>query len=122
MSAPAIPTAPFQHDLATLPLTSTGPRAGAISGEPEEFAHELYSDGAVEIGVWECTPGVFPTVKDGISESMQILAGAGTLRGEDGTEIRLEPGMVLITPDGWRGTWEITETVRKVYTIWNTAK
>ena len=120
MSAPAIPSAQHEHGLLELALTSTGPRAGATAGEPVESAHEIYTDGSVEIGVWECTPGEFPSAKDGISESMHILAGAGVLRGDDGTEVALEPGVVVVTPDGWRGTWTITETVRKLYTIWRT--
>jgi uncharacterized protein len=121
MSAPVVPSASSADDLLALELTSTGPRAGATSGAPEEFAHELFNDERVEIGVWACTPGEFPSVKDGISESMHILAGAGVLRGEDGTETTLAPGTVVVTPDGWRGTWTITETVRKLYTIWTTA-
>jgi uncharacterized cupin superfamily protein len=118
MTAPAMPAAQHEHDLRALTLTSTGPRANATAGSPEESFRELYNDGRVEVGVWECTPGEFPTAKDGITESMQIIAGAGVLRGEDGSEITLEPRVVITTPDGWRGSWTITETVRKVYTIW----
>ena len=55
------------------------------------------------------------------------LAGIPQVCGSDVQRITQMLGLsdgipVLITPDGWRGTWEITETVRKVYTIWNTAK
>lgn len=52
---------------------------------------------------------------------MHFLSGAGTITTADGTVHEIRPGVVLVAPDGWRGTWDIRETVRKVYTIWATA-
>jgi hypothetical protein len=110
-----------QAGLAALELESTGPRAGATAGSPEEFLLEIYSDDRVQLGVWECTPGEFPTAKEGISEHMHVLAGDATLHGDDGTSVRLGPGASIVTPDGFTGRWEIRETIRKVYTVWKTA-
>jgi uncharacterized cupin superfamily protein len=109
-----------QSGLDTLELTSDGPRAGATAGTPEEFSRELYSDERVQLGVWECTPGEFPTEKNGISEHMHILAGDATLHGDDGTSVELRPGVSIVTPDGYTGRWEIRATIRKIYTVWNT--
>jgi uncharacterized cupin superfamily protein len=106
--------------LEQISLRSSGPRAGATAGEPVESELELYNDGGVEIGVWECTPGEFPSVKDGISEEMLFLSGDATIVGDDGTKYEIAPGVLLVTPDGWKGRWEIRQTVRKVYTIWHT--
>jgi uncharacterized cupin superfamily protein len=50
---------------------------------------------------------------------MHFIAGKGTITTVDGTVHEIRPGVVLVAPDGWRGTWDISETVRKVYTIWN---
>jgi uncharacterized cupin superfamily protein len=108
------------HDLADLQLRSTGPRKAATAGKPVESELELYNDGRVEIGVWECTPGEFPSVKDGISEEMLFLSGDATIIGDDGTKHEASPGALIVTPDGWKGRWQIRETVRKVYTIWHT--
>ena len=36
----------------------------------------------MEIGVWECTPGSFPSAKDGISEVMQFVSGEATIVGD----------------------------------------
>jgi uncharacterized protein len=101
-------------------LHRSGPRAGATAGEPVESELELYNDGTVEVGVWECTPGEFASVKDGISEEMLFLSGDATIVGDDGTKYEIAPGVLLVTPDGWKGRWEIRQTVRKVYTIWHT--
>jgi uncharacterized cupin superfamily protein len=115
-STPAI----LSDGLGDLELRSTGPRAGATAGEPVESELELYNDGNVEVGVWECTPGEFPSVKDGITEQMLFLSGEATIVSDDGTKYEIGPGALVVTPDGWRGRWEIRHTVRKVYTIWHT--
>jgi uncharacterized cupin superfamily protein len=108
--------------LESLALESDGPRAGATSGAPEEFSATLYDDGRVMVGVWECTPGAFPSAKNGITEHMYFLAGDATLHNADGTSIALGPGVSVTTPDGWRGSWEIRTTIRKLYTIWRSAE
>ncbi|MBT2231048.1 DUF861 domain-containing protein [Nonomuraea sp. NEAU-A123] len=45
----------------------------------------------------------------------QILAGRATLTGEDGQTVELAPGSTVVLPDGWRGTWDVHETIRKTY-------
>jgi uncharacterized protein len=111
--------ATFGTGLGDLELRSMGPRSGATAGEPIESELELYDDGNVEVGVWECTPGEFPSVKDGITEQMLFLSGDATIVGEDGIKYEIGSGSLIVTPDGWRGRWEIRQTVRKVYTIWH---
>jgi uncharacterized protein len=113
-------SATFRQKLGELPLQRSGPRAGATGGEPAESELELYNDGKVEVGVWECTPGEFPSIKDGITEEMLFLSGEATIFGDDGTEYEVKPGVLIVTPDGWKGRWKIRQTVRKVYTIWHT--
>jgi uncharacterized cupin superfamily protein len=107
--------------LAELDLEPRGVHPGATAGAPEQFSRTIFDDGRVRIGVWECTPGSFETAKDGISEQQIVIAGHATVRGAEGTTVELRPGETLITPDGWRGSWEIRETVRKVFVIWQTA-
>lgn len=103
----------------TMTLTLLGPRSPVLSGAPVESAHVLHRDGNGRSGVWECTPGRFDSARDGDTELMHFVAGAGTITSADGTVHEIRPGVVLVAPDGWRGTWDIRETVRKVYTIWN---
>jgi hypothetical protein len=120
MTAPALAPLISQDELETLPLKSDGPRADATAGTPEESSHEIYSDERMQLGVWQCTPGEFPSKKQGISEHMHILAGDATLYGDDGTAVVLRPGVSIVTPDGFTGRWEIRETIRKIYAIWKT--
>jgi hypothetical protein len=107
-------------DLLARELPSLGTRPGATPGTVEA-AETFFDDGTLQIGLWECTPGEFPTVKDGVNESAQILSGSATLRHDDGTETHLRAGDAAVTPDGWRGTWTVHETMRKIYTVWATA-
>ena len=98
-------------------LTVVGPKPNTLDGNPIESVHEVHTEDRLEVGVWEVTPGSFKTAKDGISELMHFVSGSGTIVGDDGTTTTIGPGVVLITPDGWSGTWHVRETVRKVYAI-----
>jgi uncharacterized protein len=100
-------------------LKNHTPRANATSGEPVESKLILYADRHTEIGIWEVTPGTFPASKDGVCELMQFVAGSATITDADG-ETTVEPGVVMFTPDGWTGTWTVTETVRKTYALHHT--
>lgn len=118
MSDPADVIGARGVDARTVPLDLIGPKPGAFAGEPVESAITVHEDDRMEIGVWECTPGSFPSVKDGISEVMQFVAGEATILGEDGALHEIGPGSLLVTPDGWRGTWHVRQTVRKAFVIW----
>lgn len=107
-------------DATTVPLEVIGPKPGAFAGDPVESAITVHADDRLEIGVWECTPGSFPSAKDGISEVMQFVAGEATIVGDDGALHEIGPGSLLFTPDGWRGTWHVRQTVRKAFVIWRT--
>ena len=96
------------------------PGVTPISGSPHASALELSDDGQVKTGIWECTPGVFPSRRDGMCELMHFVSGDATITDEDGTRREISPGTVVFVPDGWRGTWEIRETVRKTYAIVST--
>jgi uncharacterized protein len=110
----------YDADPETLELTVSRPRTPALAGNPVESYQVLHADEGGRSGVWECTPGRFDSARDGDTELMHFIAGAGTITTVDGTVHDIRPGVVLVAPDGWRGTWDIRETVRKVYTIWKT--
>lgn len=120
MTGTEIPAIVYSADPETLELTVRGPRTPALAGAPVESVHVLHGNDAGRSGIWECTPGRFDSARNGDTELMHFLAGSGTITTADGTVHEIRPGVVLVAPDGWRGTWDIRETVRKVYTIWNT--
>jgi uncharacterized cupin superfamily protein len=123
MRTPTVPihAAFAPAELLGLELVESGMRDGATSGTPVESLRTLYADDLVQVGVWECTPGIFPAAKHGVSEQLVILDGDGTLYGDDGTAVELVPGATAVTPDGWSGRWEIRLTVRKLYVVWKRA-
>ncbi len=103
-------------DVLTAELASGQAVPTATGGEPYESWHVIHDDGKVEIGIWQVTPGSFHGEKIGVYESMHFVAGAGTITDANGvTELR--PGVVMFCPDGWSGVWNVTETIRKTYTI-----
>ncbi|MCX6460658.1 MAG: cupin domain-containing protein [Actinobacteria bacterium] len=104
-------------ELSTVALEPIGLKPGATRGEPLESARVLFEDAHVEVGIWECTPGAFPSRRDGYREAVTIITGAGVLRDNDGTVHPIAPGVSLAIPEGWSGEWDITETVRKFYVV-----
>jgi uncharacterized protein len=101
----------------THPLPPHAPRSSKVSGDPKVADDVVWQNERLEVGVWECTPGVYDISRDGYDELFLVLAGKATLTSSDGIRFDLEPGSALLTPEGFRGRWEITETVRKVYAI-----
>jgi uncharacterized cupin superfamily protein len=104
-------------DVLGLRLEAGQPVPTATAGEPYESWHVVSDDGRVEIGVWEVTPGTVHGTKEGVYETMHFVAGAGTITADDGTVSEIRPGVFMLCPDGWSGTWDVRETVRKAYTI-----
>jgi len=66
-------------------------------------------------GIWRCTNGVFDCTEQG-DELMTILSGSCRLIDQaSGTAHELGPGDSILTRDGSRVTWDITEDVTKVF-------
>lgn len=97
------------------PLGSWPPGGGALEGDPQASGVELHVDDRVEYGIWECTPGVYASSRSGYSEQFTIISGEASIVDDDGTRHELRPGVVMVLPDGWSGTWEIRQTIRKTY-------
>jgi uncharacterized cupin superfamily protein len=110
----------FDAQILAVQLPGREPHPVGHDSGCEAAGVELFNDGVVETGVWECTPGTFPSAKDGISEIMHFVAGDATITSSDGTTHEIRPGSTFVAPDGWRGEWEIRHTVRKLYVIWTT--
>lgn len=118
MNVAAIPAIVYHRSPELMTLDEIGPRVPALEGAPVESFRMLYRDEHGRSGVWQCTPGRFESARNGDNELMHFIAGEGTITTADGAVHDIFPGAVLVAPDGWRGTWDIRRTVRKVYTIW----
>jgi uncharacterized protein len=101
---------------ATASLEDWGPLAEA-TGEPMQTRGvTLWSEAEAECGVWECTAGPSYWVQDQ-HEFVHILSGTLTVTPDGGSTLSLGPGDTALFPRGWRGSWDLHETVRKVYVI-----
>jgi len=97
------------------PLPTQVSMAPVTSGAPFAYEDVIADTGREFFAVWACDPGVYPRVKDKRGSFMYLLDGAGQIVDDDGTAHELAPEAILILPFGWRGHWNITSTVRKVY-------
>ena len=71
-----------------------------------------------QAGIWECTPGKFiREVKQ--AEMTTFLSGHCFFHPDNGDPIEIKGGDVLFFPENSTGTWEILETVRKAYLVYN---
>lgn len=104
-------------DLAGTDLGPFEAKPTSFEGDQKEAAVALFtsSDGRVEIGVWECTPGRFRTHRTESSEFCHLLTGRVELARADGTVQAFGPGDAFHLPLGWKGEWRVIEQVRKVY-------
>jgi hypothetical protein len=97
--------------------TETAPAAERVlHGEPKWRSWVHYSEDGMTGGRWESTPGCW-TIDYAKWEFLNVLEGRGLIRGEDGTVITLEPGATAIIKPGFKGTWEVLETMRKHFFV-----
>jgi uncharacterized protein len=78
--------------------------------------HEIWKDGDQEVGIWECTPG--PSYwKLTTHEQIYVIAGRMTVTRDGEDPVEVSAGDTVVFPNGWAGTWQIHETLRKLYVI-----
>lgn len=70
----------------------------------------------IDTGIFECTPGTYRrSVKQ--AEVMHFLSGCGRFTPDGESTIHFAAGDTLFFEARTEGTWEIEETMRKVYVI-----
>jgi uncharacterized cupin superfamily protein len=108
----------FKH-LADIDLGEPASKPTSVEGDQREAAKALWTspDGAVEVGVWECTPGRFTADRSNASEICHFISGRVEMRTQDGTVQELKAGDLLTLPQGWRGEWVLKEKTRKLYVM-----
>jgi len=119
------PASPFPlHAAAALAgdLEDWGPLEEATPTEKGAAAMQtsgltLWSGDDQEVGVWECTPGPSHWTLE-THEAIYILAGRMTVTPDGGAPQEVGTGDCAVFPRGWSGTWQIHETIRKLYVIY----
>ena len=90
-----------------------------IQGAPLQAVANAYStqDERFHCGVWEGGVGTW-RVQYTEHEFCHLLSGRVRLCGDDGSEALLEAGQSFVVPAGFTGTWEVLESARKLYAIY----
>lgn len=83
---------------------------------PVQTDNSFFQEGNLTAGTWECGPGKMQLDLD-ITEFCHLLKGHWILTSESGHVTEIKVGDSWIFPNGWKGTAEVVETVRKVYMI-----
>ena len=100
------------------PSSLVSPEAFSVS-DPSETIHTPFTNaqGNVTAGVWECSPCLEKIERYGVDEICSVLSGSVTITGEDGIAHTFGPGDSFVMPQDFKGTWHITETLKKFYMI-----
>ena len=109
---------------ATAELEDWGPLEEATSADTPMQTHGLTiwsasadgDEGGPSTGIWQCTAGPSYWVQEE-NEFIYILSGSLTVTPDGGKPATFGAGDSAMFPRGWRGTWDLHETVRKVYAI-----
>ena len=97
-------------------LEDWGPLPEATGPEMATHGVELWVDGDTSAGVWQCVPGPSRWTLE-TNEVIYLVAGRMTVTPDGGAPEEIGVGDMAVFPKGWTGTWELHDTVRKIYSI-----
>ncbi len=108
----------FERHQAEFSETLT-PVEKCVTGQPTQRSWNHFTSGDEKFfaGVWEAEPGCWK-IRYTENEFCQILSGRSILRDANGRESTLEAGDNFVIPAGFEGEWEVLETTRKIYAIY----
>jgi uncharacterized protein len=112
-----LPTPAVVDALSFDELEDWGPLDEATGAPMSTRGRTIWEDGPRSAGIWECTPGPSYWGMGEENEMIQILAGRMTVTPDGGEPVELGAGDLAVFPKDWSGTWDIHETIRKVYAI-----
>lgn len=108
-----------QKEITNIDLKSVGIRTGADEGTPKVRATNLAPNAPGKIGIWECTTGSWPVTNRTDTEVCYILSGKAELIDDNsGESTEIAAGDLIILPTGWTGRWRVTESVTKIFVIY----
>lgn len=105
------------EELKALNVGKHQPKTGSETEGQTAASTKVWQAGELQAGTWEVSPGTFPGTRDGFHEIAQILEGRATITEPDGTATEIGPGSLFVTPAGWKGSWTVHETLRKVWVV-----
>ena len=89
-----------------------------LKGDPAQSVRNHYGSpcGQFNVGIWEGAVGQW-TINYTEHEYCEILQGVSVIRDEQGNAKSVRAGDRFVIPAGLVGTWEVLETCRKVYVM-----
>ncbi len=93
---------------------------GQIPSGGRERSIFTSGDGSFTCGFWEREPDTWSFERP-YDEVAYILDGSAGIETDDGRMLQVGPGDVLVTPNGSKGTWHISQTLTKFYAIYSGA-
>lgn len=104
-------------DLQDKPL---GPPTAVAEGEVLARSRTFFTsdDGNIQVGTWECEPGVSRWEFLERGEAIHVLSGSMTVQRDGYQPVKITAGTSAIFPLGWCGRWTVHDTLRKVYVIY----
>ncbi|MDH5622264.1 MAG: cupin domain-containing protein [Gammaproteobacteria bacterium] len=90
-----------------------------VTGQPVQrtWHHFSSDDQKFFAGLWEADPGCWK-INYTENEFCQILSGRSILRDAAGNERLVGAGDNFTIPAGFTGEWQVLETTRKIYVIY----
>lgn len=90
-----------------------------IAGNPRQTLLLEYSDstGVFHVGTWSSEPGKWK-VHYTEEEECHILEGVSIIEGQDGSVLTVLAGDRFVIPRGFIGTWQVVETTRKTFVMY----
>ena len=94
-----------------------------LAGHPQQSIRNDYSSpcGQFNVGIWTGEPGQW-TVNYTEHEYCEILQGVSVIRDKEGNSRTVKTGDRFVIPAGFSGTWEVVESCRKVYVVFEAAE
>ena len=110
-----MPEIKVQHQCAhvtdLIPADSFGEPIGEL---PLQTDSSFFDHANQYAGTWECEPGKLQ-LDLSVTEFCHLLEGHWILTSESGQVTEVRAGDSWVFPNGWKGTAEVVEKVRKVY-------
>ncbi len=108
------------HNLNPWPFEGEASNYEIIRGNPQASGRlDLgTNEGQHRMGIWSCTEGAFTCTEVG-DELQTVISGHLTITRDDGESIECGPGDSIFTRRGERLTWDIKQTVTKVFFTYN---
>ena len=103
-----------KYDAATLELESK-PRPDS---DADTWAQRVYTNdtGSQYHGIWQAAPGTHANLPG--QETVYVLSGKATVTGTvSGTSVDVKAGDIVVVDEGEVVTWNIHETIRKVFVV-----